>query len=306
MARKKGIPGIVIQEGMANVPKVPMDGWSLRARRKWMWGKRTPLNRIIAAIPHPLLESCAPYMFAQFTCVWGEAMKRHLVRMGREENSIFVTGSPAFDGVWHRSPLKQDRTGVVLYAQQRMNMPLEARLPFYEQIIDAVTHKLGLKLLFKLHPNSYAEAGTVEAIAQKLNTPESLFKVIDYGDSVDLLDRVDAVVLSTSTTAYHTVIAGVPLVVVDYYSDSIRFDIGETGGAAVVSRPEGLADVIRKVLTDERYRRKLYDGAGRLLKDHLFALDGRSSERVAEVVKRLAGRSRKVSSPMPPAGRYVN
>ena len=287
LARKKGIPGIVIQEGMANIPKVSMEGWSLSDRRKWMWGKRTPLKKIIAAIPHPLLESCAPYMFAQYVCVWGEAMRSHLVRMGRDEKSIYVTGSPAFDNIHNRLPLRTNRMDSVMYVQQRMNMPLEERIPLYSQVINTVINELGYKLIFKLHPNSFSEFKTVKELAVKHKIPDGYLEVLDHGDAVELLDRVDAVLLATSTTAYHAAVAGVPIVILDYYSNSIRFGIGNTGGGAVVSKPKELPELLRKVMTNADYRQQLYDEAGRLIEEHLLALDGRSVKRVVEVIRRL-------------------
>jgi UDP-N-acetylglucosamine 2-epimerase len=252
-----------------------------------MWGKRKLVNKIIAAIPHPLLESCAPYMFAQYVCVWGEAMRRHLVKMGREDKSIFITGSPAFDNIKNRLSPRRYQTGTVMYVQQRMNMPLDERIPFYSQIINTVINELGYKLIFKLHPNSFTEIGSVKEIAKKHNIPDGRLEILDYGDAVELLHRVDAVMLATSTTAYHAVVAGVPLVILDYYSSSIHFEIGNTGGGAVVYNPEQLSDVLRKVMSDEIYRQQLYDKAGYLLDDHLFALDGQSVKRVVEVIQCL-------------------
>lgn len=290
VARRRRIPGVVIQEGMANVPKRLPDHWSVEARSRWRWGKRGFLNDLVSRIPHPLLRSCAPYMFAEYACVWGDAMRRHLLHLGRTEETIFVTGSPAFDDVHGMSALRDGREKVVLFAQQRMGLPLKDRMPFYEQLIRVVTQGLRCRLLFKLHPNSFSEAGEIRRLATKLGAPDSLIEVIDSGDAVDLLPKTSVLVVATSTTAYHAAVAGVPLVVVDYCSDAIRFDTRRTGGAAVVREPGELEGTLRRALWNQAFRRDLYEDARRLLTDHLFALDGHAAERVAEVVNGLIRR----------------
>lgn len=286
-ARRLNIPGIVVQEGMTNVPKVSLAGRPIRKRRGWTWGEKSWARNLVEAIPHPLLHACAPYMFAEYACVWGAAMKRHLMTLGRSERTIFVTGSPAFDHIVSRRPLVSAQNRTVLFAQQRMNLSFGKRKAFYEQLIRVVTKDLSCRLLFKLHPNSFHEAGMVRALGAGGGCQGDLLEVIDAGDAVDLLDRACVAVVASSTTAYHAAVLGVPLVVAEYCSDDIRFDIGDSGGAAVAQRPEDLSETLRRAVFETSFREQLYEGGARLIEDHLLALDGRGSERVAEVVQRL-------------------
>ena len=230
-------------------------------------------------------------MFAEYACVWGDAMRRHLLHLGRTEETIFVTGSPAFDDVHGMSALRDGREKVVLFAQQRMGLPLKDRMPFYEQLIRVWTQGLRCRLLFKLHPNSFSEAGEIRRLATKLGAPDSLIEVIDSGDAVDLLKKTSvSVAVATSTTAYHAAVAGVPLVVVDYCSDAIRFDTRRTGGAAVVREPGELESTFAVHSGIRRFGVISMRDARRLLTDHLLALDGHAAERVAEVVNGLIRR----------------
>lgn len=286
-AKQERIPGMVLQEGMANVPKFLPANLSPDRLRRWTWIKPRGHKRWFGHIPHPLLQTVAPYMFADYACVWGEIMRRHLVRLGRRPETIFVTGSPAFDDVVARAPLVSVKGKTLLYAQQPMSLPLAERQPFYEHLIRA-TVALGCRLLFKLHPNSTHEAGLVRELVGRTPGASPFVEVFDTNDSVDLLKRATVLVSASSTTCYHAAIAGVPLVIIDYLSRDIRFDLGESGGAAIVTQAKDLKETLRRALDEVSFRKRLYEGAQRMIEDHLHLLDGRAAERGALVAKQLA------------------
>lgn len=286
-ARLAGIPGVVVQEGMANVPKVRPTPSSKRALRRWTWGKRDLLDRFTQSIPHPLFEPSAPYMFAEYACVWGEAMRRHLVSLGRDERTVFITGSPAFDDLTGRGGPAGDGGSYVLYAQQRMGLPLQERMPFYEHAIEIVTKQLGFPLVFKMHPNCARETQAIRDLAERLDCPPALLDIVDQGDAVDLLANARVAVVATSTTAYHALVSRVPLVVLDYYSDQIRFDPGDSGGVAVVADPAELEETLRRAIHDAAFRDRLRRNGERVIRDHLFELDGGAAGRVASVLSSL-------------------
>lgn len=291
VAKRAGIPGLVMQEGMANVPKDLLAGLSKTQLRRWTWIRPRGYKAWFGKIPHSLFRTVAPYMFADYVCVWGDVMKRHLRRLGREEDEVFVTGSPAFDDVTSIVPLKPAQPATILYAQQPMSLPLGARQPFYEQLIQTVAQDLRCRLLFKLHPSSAGEAGMVEELVRRTPGASPLVEVFGSGDSVDLLERASVLVAASSTTCYHAAISGLPLVLINYLSKDIHFDIGGSGGAAVVNRPDELTSTLRRAISDETFRERLYAGSKILLNDHLHLLDGRAAQRVAAVAKGLSQRS---------------
>ena len=287
-AHRQSIPGFVIQEGMANVPKA-FESLSPRQRRRWTLGNFDRFDRLSLQVPHPLLRPVAPYMYAQYACVWGQAMKRHLIRMGREKNTVFVTGSPAFDDVVDGNSMSAAEGDYVLYAQQRMGMPLEKRLPHYRHLIKTVTKEIGCRLIFKLHPNCYSESSCIQQLAEQLGTPPNLIEIVDQGDAVDLLSQARALLVATSTTAYHAIVAQIPLVVLDYYSEDVRFDVGSSAGATVVASSDMLESKLRKTLFDTEHRKSLSEGRSGLLREHLHQLDGHASLRIANAIASSIG-----------------
>lgn len=286
-ARRAGIPGVVLQEGMANVPKSPMRTEGDRRRWRARWGDQRAAFRVLRSMPHPLLNACAPYTRAQYAFVWGEAMKRFLISLGRPEGTTVVTGSPAFDHMKAQRALAPAQRRTVLYVHQPTERTLGEKLAHYEQVMRIVVRDLECRLVFKLHPGQEAEAGEVRRLAEKVGCTEAQFNLVDKGNAVDLLDQASVVVVASSTTAYHAAVAGVPLVVIDYLLDDVRFDIGETGGAIVVREPDGLRAGLDQAQNDPTCREALHSGAGRMLVDHLTVLDGGAAKRIATLLGRI-------------------
>jgi len=287
VAKAKGIPGIVLQEGMVNVPK-DFDSKALKTNdHEWIWGRRDTFDRMVARIPHPLLQTVAPYMFAQYVCVWGDAMKDHLLRMGRDPKTVIMTGSHALDHVENRRSLNRNKSRTVLYVQQRMALPFDIRRVFYKQIIDTVTRQLECKLIFKFHRNSITELAQVRALAAESSIESGRLVFVCGGDAVDLLNKVSVVVLASSTTAYHAALAGVPLVIVDYYSPKTRFEFGVENPVSVVNHPGELRDTLHRCLSDQSFRERMYEEGADMLRYHLKHLDGKAADRIADFVSRL-------------------
>ncbi|MGV8042525.1 MAG: hypothetical protein AB2L07_21580 [Thermoanaerobaculaceae bacterium] len=218
-------------------------------------------------------------------------MKRFLVSCGRRPESIVVTGSPALDHVVGRKPLVPRDHRTVLFVHQPLSAAPEFKRRLYSEILRAVTLDLQCRLIFKLHPGCSYETGAIVALAKDLGCPDSSVEVVDQGDVVALLPRASVVVLASSTTAYHAVAAGIPIVVLDYCLTDARFDIGDTGGAVVVEKPADLRPLLARVVTDEAFRQDLHEGGDRLIRDHLCALDGRSALRVAEALEMTVARA---------------
>lgn len=286
-AKGLGIPGVVLQEGMANMPKNPL--LSGRDRKAWerRWSDPRWHWRCVRVLPHPLLRHASAYTYADYAFVWGEGMKRHLVEAGRSPDSTVVTGSPAMDHIVGRCPLTPMERRTVMYVHQTWQAPAELKLRRYEEVLRASVLGLGCRLLFKLHPGCAYEAPGIRALASRLGCPPHLVEVVEQGDAVQLLGEVSVVIIASSTMGYHAAVAGVPLVVLDYYFDDLRFDIGDTGGAAVVRTPEELPGALARAVDDPVFRDALHRGAGRMLEEHLYALDGGSSVRVARALRGL-------------------
>lgn len=287
-AKRAGIPGVVVQEGMVNVRKQGSEVGGGNASDGGAWLRKRGLHRWIGMVPHPLLRVCMPYMYATYACVWGEAMKRHLVKAGRDPGTIFVTGSPAFDHLTGRAPLRPPEHGRVLFAQQRMGMSWDERQPLYQHLIRVVTQEVGCQLWFKLHPNSLGEAPMVRALVRAVGCSDSQCTVLEAGDAVDLLDQVDAIIVGTSTTSYHAAAAGVPVVFAEFHSQDLAVESGAGAGGVVAGKPDELADAVRRAVFDVGFRERLYTSSARWLEDHLSTFDGRASARVAGVVAGLA------------------
>jgi hypothetical protein len=103
-----------------------------------------------------------------------------------------------------------------------------------------------------------------------------------------MLATVDLLVTVNSTTAYHALVRGIPVITVEYLGKGLgEFDAARYGGAIAVGDPEGLRKAIFDATRNEEVRRQLHEGARRVIERHLYRLDGHASERIAQVILRL-------------------
>jgi len=75
-----------------------------------------------------------------------------------------------------------------------------------------------------------------------------------------------------------------PLVTIDCFQTShhnIYKDV-----AVSVRRIDDLTDALRRVVKDQNFRINLLEASKTFLKDHLYALNGKASERIARIVTR--------------------
>ena len=276
-AKSRGVPGIVAQEGAAVRNRMPKEGQRARIRLH-------PLRRLEATVcrrlrpgllvPKPLND------YAEHVLAWGDAMRRRLEAHGRRPAQITVTGSPAFDHVLRREPLADRARESVLFAHQHQTNP-RAELAFCREIIDVCANKLGCRLLFRPHPRSRLTEERLSRLIESTTENASLIEVATRGTLEHYLSRASVFVTFYSTSIYHALVHGVPVVLGEWVSDQFVFDAAKYGAAVVVGKPGDLEAALRSALWDRELRRELYVSTQRVIDDHLYRLDGRASERSA-------------------------
>ena len=286
-ARLCEIPSIVLQEGMMLTlapgaePRRDLEKrGTLRAKASWL----------IRHVPHDLFRIRVPYVYADYFCAYGEAGRREIVRHGRLKETVFVVGNPSFDhvtGLPEPIPVRKGRN-TLLYVQQDI-VERGVELQFFEELAAICCDEADNHLVVKLHPHSLLNR---HALLQVLLTSEArarLLEVRDRGDAADMLEEVDVLLTVTSTTAYHALVRGVPVITVNYLTEGFgEFDAFEYGGVIDVRSPHDLRKAIYDAVTNEELRYRLHDGASRVIEQHLFRLDGGASDRIAQVVVEVA------------------
>ena len=292
-AQRREVPGIVVQEGMA--PELKGDADDLEKEWPRSARYRAQMSVLRAVLPG-LYRFASLNMYADHVCVWGRAMERFLVQLGRDPTTITVTGNPRYDDIRQRSPLSDRKLATVLFAHQHQPRP-EKEIQFCRELIDVCANKIGCRLLFRPHPRSELWGRkSYDLVSEVVGTRRGV-TIADQGELQDYLPEASVFLTFYSGAAYDAVLQGVPLVLSDWCSSRYRFAAARYGAAVDVESPSELEGVLRQALFNDDVRQRLYRAGDSLVEDHLCALDGKASLRVAgAIVSRLRGETRQGTS----------
>ena len=185
------------------------------------------------------------------------------------------------------APVRRGRQ-TVLYVQQYI-VEHDTEVRFCDELARVCCDENGDRLIIKLHPGSHWTVDDLRRRLAQTNRRASLLEIVKSGDANEMLDGVDVLVTVNSTTAYYALVAGIPVVTVEYLAEGFgEFDACHYGGAIAARDPSDLKKAVSDATRNEEVRRQLHEGAKRVIERHLYRLDGRASERIAQVLLGLA------------------
>lgn len=285
-ARRVGVTSVVLQEGMAAILDADHPYEESAERQPWHRALGTWLAR---RVPHDLFRRWVLYSYADFFCAYGNAAKDALAHFRADKDTTFVVGNPGLDHVTEFPSLVPvgDGRRTILYAHQGIASSTVEE-SFCNDLARICCDENDDRLIIKLHPRS---EWTVQGMWQRVTATEkraSLLEIVKEGDSNVMLDDADLLVTVNSTTAYHALVRGIPVITVEYLGKGLgEFDAARYGGALAVGEPDDLRRAVFDATRNEQVRRQLHEGARRVIERHLYKLDGRASERIAHVLIEL-------------------
>lgn len=228
------------------------------------------------------------------TNVWHE-------RIGHARNRLISVGSPRFDQYINEyavmlekgkklfTQLGLDTTRPVLFivvphSVAELFHPDSYQLADFFEAIRAVQSRIsGIQVLFKCRNSSYKYVGKVREHLKGLFHAD--YAIAGNEDIFALLCASDAVVCGNSTVIYQTLLAKKPLVLYPW-KDLDACHARVYAPAAPLVRTKGeLVSVLARIFTDASYREDLLVREAHFLEGCSF--DGRSSERVAALLRKL-------------------
>ncbi|MFQ5960424.1 MAG: UDP-N-acetylglucosamine 2-epimerase [Candidatus Methylomirabilales bacterium] len=231
--------------------------------------------------------------------VEGEAARENLVKRGTPAEKIVVTGQPHFDFISDLGPrfnrdeilkglgLDPSRLTVLLISQYvGTYFRSEDKRRALQAIYSAVATMPELQLVVKLHPDDRDGSPERElAAAAGLGA----YRIIKSGETLQLIFASDLVIVFFSTVGHEAMLMGRPLIQIPTApSEGQVISFTEEDGALGASRVEELPTLIRAALYDPVTQDRLHQGREAYMRRHVHALDGQSSDRVAELVVRAA------------------
>lgn len=300
-AQRRGVPGLVLQEGIA-APAKHVQADSMNAQE----GHLSAKYRLQMILLRLLLPNCFRQaelnQYADHVCAWGAAMKRQLVAAGRLPEGITVTGNPRLDHIRSRGALADERMATVLFAHQHQ-LDQAAELDFCRLVIDVCANRLGCRLIFRPHPRSSLWGSGAYRIVNEVAKAADAVTIADKGDVTDYLDQATVFLTVHSSSAYDATLHGIPLVIADWVDPFYRLNAADYGAALQVDSPAELSAALGEALWNTTLRRRLYSGGQQFVEDHLHALDGGASQRVAATVARVISAPGGAGAADRPAGR---
>jgi hypothetical protein len=273
---------------------------------RWWFGQAFVRIARAAGIPtvslQDGLEGAAPGWFwatADVIGTTGSIYPEYLRAHGTDASRIHVVGQPRYDKLVatarsgsssERRTAARERLGIpqdkycVLFAAQTDQDPSYAT-----QVAEAVLAVPDVHLVVRPHPSSRLEPFT----QRFANHPSNRVTLQITGDSFDVLNAADAVVLQHSTVAVEAAILGRAVVTANFSGLPDVVPYAELGLALrTTSSAEVTQTIARLAGMSDAERTALLDDARRALERLVGPQDGQAGRRAAEVIaSSMAGRA---------------
>lgn len=232
------------------------------------------------------------------TAVYGDDGVRLLEKtFSYPPGRVVATGSPRYDalaaetGSVDRSERRRafsiaasEKLVVLASRYEGIRETHKASGPVFAALLEAIAAREGIRLIVKPHP-----AEPADAYDREISTVGLGQRVRVMADQTlnQILPATDLLVTVESLSATEALVAGVPVVVLRHPSN-LR-DLVARGAAAGVPDGEDPGPAIEALLHDEATRKRWSESREAFLRDVAHGLDGRSLERLMELVSRMAG-----------------
>jgi len=258
------------------------------------------------AVQHGIFAQDDPMyevLYADRLAVWGPAVKELVVRRGISPERVVCTGAPILDDLARRQFSPE-------ILRQKLGVPLATRLitlasepggsrHLYKsetrhivvETLKAVQRLPGnFHLVIKLRPG---EDGVSQRNAVACLGLSDRVTVIESIDLHELLKASELVIVFASTVGLEAIALDRPLLVENFTGRPDLVDYVDRGAALGVYREADLLPAMRQALDDPATQQRLAAGRRRFVQDHLYRVDGLSSQRVVALIDQMVDEWRK-------------
>ena len=240
--------------------------------------------------PHPEFRL---YDATDFVAGYGGEFNRMLAASGLSPDKIIPVGNPKFDAIPHRSAAKNRN-----YLRARCGVKKSGHIflvatylltPDSREWIRALARQLKklepevFKLVIKPHPDEGPEEYR-RILEEEQFTGASIVKDAPL---YALLDASDIVFTGSSTVGSEAILFNKPLICINLTNTQYAVRYDEEGVALLVDREEEILATIDKVLHDKKVICELQTARKRVQRLYALGLDGRSSDRFVNAIKKV-------------------
>lgn len=250
-------------------------------------------------ITHGVLaeNNCHDVLYCRKTAVWGKADFERYVSLGNGENRLVITGSPKYDRIFSKAstgskfktceslcldPAKK----IVVFATQPVTRFSSYRTRdenrvLLESVLKAMKEFPGTQLVVKLHP--FDSGIMYNKVLNEYGGKRTI--IVKDVDIFELISICDALITFSSTVGLEAMILDKPVITVNLGKRKDVLPFAERGAALGVYREEDISKALRAALEDEAVQGQLSEGSKKIVAYYVHKLDGRSSERVVNIMQ---------------------
>jgi len=217
----------------------------------------------------------------------------YFLRKGEKRSKFTITGQPRYDILaTHRYDRRKTlfrlglnpnlKTGVLTTQDVHSDINQEV----VKIVCEASSRFENLQMIIKPHPyenfSPYKKNKYIRTYGARLVKDINIF---------ELLHACDFNITISSTTGIEALILGKPVIILDYPKgtnpEKIYMDSKYSELFPKAHNGQTLIDAINKVLCDDNYKRKFKCLKNKFLEYIIYKVDGKSTERVVNLIKRL-------------------
>jgi hypothetical protein len=228
----------------------------------------------------------------------GNEDRRRLLKLGIEDGNIFVVGSPFFDKIAeYKSEREEDKTKktITILPTALVEYKLVGKDEYFSYIRKCLAQiskvKSVKKVIIKLHPDEKYKS-EYESVAKSLKlTNVEVVQKPGKDFLYTVLRDSDLLVSFGSTADIEGLMLNKNVIVIDGLKKGLIAERAKKDkyreAVTVINKNDDLTNTIIKVLTDEKVQKKLKEKRWRYLASSFYKIDGRTHERVADLIKNL-------------------
>ncbi|MDO8055933.1 MAG: UDP-N-acetylglucosamine 2-epimerase [Candidatus Hermodarchaeota archaeon] len=232
---------------------------------------------------------------ASITSVIGPSFKKVLTDVSAyPESKVAISGQPRYD-VFYFTDRIYDKSAflkrfnldpkkkIVLLATQPF--PLERlRHEFFTNTLNNLRSIEGIQIVVKPHPNE-----AIQWFTDQLASVKTTVVVLPpFFDTIEAIYASDVFLSVNSTTIIEALILNKPVVVVNLSKQTEPLPWVEEGAALGVYEAKSIQRTVENALYDEKVRKKLDAKRTDFVHKHLYKIDGKATERVIDLIQKLA------------------
>jgi len=233
-------------------------------------------------------------IIADKIAVQGNFTKKILLKMGCNPKDIVITGQPRYDLLANRKfdkdkvfkefDLNPNKKLVLLTTQPMRFWGGEGKEALIRGVLLAMKELTQYQLLIKLHPMEEKEYNFYARITKEIGVDA---KIVYDADIYELINACDVMVTGFSTTVFEAVILDKPVITINLTHKPDLMPYAESGIAVGVSRVEDIKPAIKKALENTGLRKRLEKNRKKFIREHLYKIDGKSTERVVNLIEAM-------------------